>query len=104
LKGGFGVDVLEGSGEGVSCSRVGVRVGGEVVAAVVDLVDLFIARIWSVACTVGERLSKLSVSISSDWSGFEPGIGLQQVDTARINKRVNIPKRIGIKSQEANRR
>lgn len=45
LKGGFGVDVFEGRGEGVSGSRVGVRVGGEVVAAVTVLVDLSIARI-----------------------------------------------------------
>jgi hypothetical protein len=44
LKGGFGVTVFEGSVEGVSGSRVGVRVGGEVAAAAV-LVYLFIARI-----------------------------------------------------------
>ncbi len=43
LKSGFGVAVFEGSGEGVSGSRVGVRVGGEVAVAV--FVDLFIARI-----------------------------------------------------------
>lgn len=53
---------------------------------------------------MGERLSGSVVSISSDWSGTEPGIGLQQVDTIRVNIRVSIPKRIGIKSQEANRR
>ena len=45
LKGGFGVAVFEGSREGVSGSRVGVRVGGEVSVAVAVLVDLFIARI-----------------------------------------------------------
>jgi hypothetical protein len=45
LKGGFGVAVFEDSVEGVSGSRVGVRVGGEVAVAVAVLVDLFIARI-----------------------------------------------------------
>jgi hypothetical protein len=104
LKGGFGVDVFEGSGEGVSGSRVGVRVGGEVAVAVEVLADLFIARIWSVAWTMGEGLSKLIVSISSDWSGAAPGIGLQQVDIARINIRVSIPKRIGMKSKRIDSR
>ena len=52
---------------------------------------------------MGERLSKTIVSISSDWSGSEPGVGLQQVDTARINKRVSIPKRIGMKSERINK-
>jgi hypothetical protein len=104
LKGGFGVDVFEGSSEGVSGSRVGVRVGGEVAVAVEVLVDLFIARIWSVAWTMGEGLSKLIVSISLDWSGAAPGIGLQQVDIARINIRVSIPKRIGMKSKRIDSR
>ena len=45
LKGGFGVAVFEGSGEGMSGSRVSVRVGGEVTVAVAVLVDLFNARI-----------------------------------------------------------
>jgi len=45
LKGGFGVAVFEGSGEGVSGSSVGIRVGGEVAIAVAVFVDLFIARI-----------------------------------------------------------
>ena len=45
LKGSFGVDVFKSSGEGVSDSRVGVRVGGEVAAAVAVFVGLFIAKI-----------------------------------------------------------
>jgi hypothetical protein len=45
LKGGFGVDVFEGSGEGVSGGCVGVRVGGEVAVTVAVFVTLFIARI-----------------------------------------------------------
>ena len=49
-------------------------------------------------------MSKLIVAISSDWSGSESGIGLQQVDITRINKRVSIPKRIGKKSKRINNR
>ncbi len=45
LKGGFGVAVFEGSGEGVSGSLVSVRVGDAVAVPVAVFVDLFIARI-----------------------------------------------------------
>ena len=45
MKGGFGVCVFEGSGEGVSGSRVGVRVGFKVGVTVAVLVNLLIARI-----------------------------------------------------------
>ena len=53
---------------------------------------------------VGERLSRSGVSMCADWSGSAPGMGLQQVDTARINKRISIPKCIGMKSKEVNSR
>ena len=53
---------------------------------------------------MGEKLIKVIVSIYADWFGSEPGMGLQQVDTTRINKRVSIPKRIGIKSKRINSR
>ena len=45
MKGGFGVAVFEGSGEGVSGSLVSVRVGDAVAVPVAVFVDLFIARI-----------------------------------------------------------
>ncbi len=48
-------------------------------------------------------MSRSVVSKYADWSGAVPGMGLQQVDTTRINKRVSIPKRIGVISKEVNR-
>jgi len=51
---------------------------------------------------IGERLNRSVVSMCADRSGSAYGMGLQQVDTARINKRVSIPKCIGIKSEEVN--
>ena len=45
LKGGFGVCVFEGSGEGVSGSGVGVCVGFKIGVTVAVLVNLLIARI-----------------------------------------------------------